>query len=174
MQNKNSAKIREIIIIALMSAVLYGVQVAIAFLPNVELVSLLIIIYSLVFGYKVFFIIGVFVIAEGLTYGFGIWWISYLYVWPILAIVALLLKRNRSVIIWAFISGLFGLMFGFLCSFPYFFVGGPQMAFSYWVAGIMFDVIHCVFNFVIVLVLFKPVLYMLTKLYAPYREKKNS
>lgn len=30
------------------------------------------------------------------------------------------------------------------------------MAFSWWITGIPFDISHCVFNFLIVLVLFRP------------------
>ena len=37
-----------------------------------------------------------------------------------------------------------------------FFIGGWQMAFSWWVSGIPYDVIHCVSNTVLVFVLFPP------------------
>lgn len=167
MPNKYGEKIRNIIIIALMSVVLYGVQVAFAFIPNVELVSLLIIIFSLVFGYKVFFIIFVFVIIEGLTYGFGTWWIAYIYVWPILAVFVLIFRRIQSAYLWAFVSGVFGLLFGFLCSLTFLFLGGPQMVFTYWISGIMFDVLHSISNFVVALVLFNPIKSLLLKLYKP-------
>ena len=167
MPNRYGEKIRNIIIIALMSVVLYGVQVAFAFLPNIELVSLLIIIFSLVFGYKVFFIISIFVIIEGLTYGFGTWWIAYTYVWPILAIFVLIFRRFQSAYLWAFVSGVFGLLFGFLCSLTFLFLGGPQMVFTYWISGIMFDVMHSISNFIIALVLFKPIKSLLVKLYKP-------
>lgn len=162
---KGGGKIRDIIIIAMMSAILYGVQIVLAFLPNLELVSLLVMVYTLVFGYKVFFIIYIFAAIEGLTYGFGTWWISYLYVWSILAITVLLLRRIESAYIWAFISGLFGLLFGFLCALTFLFIGGPQMVFSYWISGITFDITHCIANFFIALVLFNPIRHILTKLY---------
>ena len=56
----------------------------------------------------------------------------------------------------AAIAGLHGLCFGALCAIPYFFIGGWQMAFSWWVSGIPYDVIHCVSNTVLVFVLFPP------------------
>lgn len=172
MQNKYGEKIRDIAIIAMMSVILYGVQVAFAFLPNIELVSLLVIIFSLVFGYKVFFIIYIFVAVEGLTYGFGTWWIAYTYVWSVLAVVTLLLRRIQSSYIWAFVSGLYGLLFGFLCALTFTFFGGPQMVFAYWISGIMFDVTHCIGNFFVALVLFKPLKFVLLKLYK-HTEQKN-
>ena len=96
-------------------------------------------------------------LLEGITYGFGIWWFMYLYVWTILwAIVMLLGRQPRSSLFWAIIAAFFGLFFGLLCSFPYLVTGGIAMAFSWWITGIPFDISHCVFNFLIVLVLFRP------------------
>ena len=54
------------------------------------------------------------------------------------------------------IVGTILLCFGALCAIPYFFIGGWQMAFSWWVSGIPYDVIHCVSNTVLVFVLFPP------------------
>ena len=80
----------------------------------------------------------------------------YLYVWPIVVLAALPFRRSESRAFWAAIAGLHGLCFGALCAIPYFFIGGWQMAFSWWVSGIPYDVIHCVSNTVLVFVLFPP------------------
>ncbi|MDQ9757401.1 hypothetical protein RFZ45_00270, partial [Acinetobacter baumannii] len=64
--------------------VLFVAQIALAVLPNIEIVSLLVIVYTLVFERKTIPIIYAFALLEGLVYGFGIWWIMYLYVWTIL------------------------------------------------------------------------------------------
>lgn len=80
----------------ILSALLIIGQVALGFLPNIEVVTLLVIAYTLVFGKKVFFIIYIFVLVEGLIYGFGLWWINYLYVWSVQAAVTLFSEnRNR-------------------------------------------------------------------------------
>lgn len=42
------------------------------------------------------------------------------------------------------------------CSIPYLFIGGIHTAFAWWVSGIPFDMIHGVSNFVLMLVLYKP------------------
>ena len=65
-------------------------------------------------------------------------------------------RRSESRAFWAAIAGLNGLCFGALCAIPYFFIGGWQMAFSWWVSGIPHDVIHCVSNTVLVFVFFPP------------------
>ena len=82
-------KVKETALLALLSAILLIGQIALGFLPNIEVVTLLIMVYSIVFRKKVFFIIYVFVLAEGLVYGFGIWWFNYLYVWSIQAVINL-------------------------------------------------------------------------------------
>lgn len=140
----------------MMAATLEVTKLALSFLPNIELVSTLIIIYTLFLGNKVFYGIFVFVILEGLLYGFGLWWIMYLYCWPLLALLTKLLNKQSSIYAFVLLSGTYGLFFGALCSLPYLFIGGPLMAFSNWVTGIPFDIAHCLGNMLICLILFKP------------------
>ncbi len=147
---------RQLVLMSILTAVLFMGQVFMGFLPNIEIVSLLVILYTLFFDRHVFLIIYVFVLLEGFLYGFGMWWFSYLYLWSILAVVTLFFKKNRSVLLWSIISGFFGLSFGALCAIPYFFIGGWRAAFSYWVSGIIFDIPHCIGNFVLCLLLFRP------------------
>ena len=59
-------------------------------------------------------------------------------------LAALPFRRSESRALWAAIAGLHGLCFGVLCAIPYFFIGGWQMAFSWWVSGIPYYVINCV------------------------------
>ena len=138
--------LRELILLGLLGAVLVLAQVALMFLPNIELVSLLLIVYTRVFGRRAFYPLAVFILLEGALYGFGLWWVSYLYVWPLLVGITLPLRKNQSALLWAILSGGFGLLFGALCSIPYLFAGGPAAAISYWVAGIPFDLLHCAGN----------------------------
>ena len=152
--------VRELVLLSLLTALLLVGQVALAFLPNIEVVSILIIIYTLFFKRKTLYIIYLFALLEGLIYGFGIWWIMYLYVWTILWGIAMLLQKEKSPVIWAFVSGFFGLAFGTLCSVPYFIIGGVGAGLASIVSGLMLDVTHGIGNFVAALVLFRP-LYLL-------------
>ncbi|NLZ80593.1 MAG: hypothetical protein GX913_02115 [Clostridiales bacterium] len=161
-------KTKDIALIGFLSAILFVSQLALAFLPNIEVVSLLVIIYTLVFKRKVFFIIYVFAILEGIFYGFGTWWIMYLYVWTILALFTLWFQKNKSHVFWSLISALYGLSFGALCAIPYFFIGGWSMGAAFWVSGIPFDIIHCIGNFAVTLILFKPTLAILRYLNNKY------
>ena len=157
-------RIKDIALIGMMSAIMITAQVALSFLPNLELVSLLIILYTLIFGWKALYIIYVFVTVEGLIYGFGLWFINYLYVWTVLFIIVMLLRKLHSGFLWAVISGLFGLSFGALCSIPYFITGGIASGFAYWAQGIPFDLLHGGGNLVAALVLYQPLYYILSRL----------
>ena len=162
-RNSLRAVSRRVVLCALLAAVTAVLQVAMSFLPNIEPVSLLVLVYALVFGRDVFYIIFTFVLLEGLVFGFHLWWVSYLYIWPLWAGIVLLIGRGKEKgpLVWAAVSGAFGLSFGALCALPYL-AGGPWAAFSYWVAGIPFDLLHCGGNFVLALFLEPPLRRILT------------
>ena len=157
-------KTRELVTMAFLTAIMFVGQVGMAFLPNIEIVSLLVILYTQLYRKKVFLIIYLFAFLEGAIYGFGIWWINYLYIWSILAVVVLLVPKKQPVPVWAVISGIYGLSYGFLCAIPYYITGGAGAGFSYWVTGIPFDILHCVGNVGVTLVLYKPVSAILRRL----------
>lgn len=157
-------RLREMILLALIGAMMLATQVALAALPNIHLVAVLIILAALLFGWKALFSVYIFVLLEGLIYGFSMWFVNYLYVWTVLAAIAVLFRKNRSRWFWAAVAGVFGLLFGALCAIPYFFVGGWAAAFSYWVAGIPFDLIHCVSNAVLTFALLMPLYHLCERL----------
>ena len=164
MSISGNMNLRKMILLALISAIMFATQVALAAVPNVHLVAVFVILAALLFGWSSLISVYIFVILEGLVYGFTMWFVNYLYVWTILAVIAILLRNNHSVIFWTAVSGIFGLSFGALCAIPYFFIGGWSMAFSYWIAGIPFDLIHCVSNAVLTFVLLMPLYKLCRKL----------
>ena len=149
-------KLRELITLALLAALMFATQVALATLPNIHLVAVIVILSAMLFGWKALYSVYVFVLLEGLLYGFSDWFVCYLYVWTILTAIAVLFRYNRSRWFWSAVAGIFGLLFGALCSITRFFIGGWAAAFAYWVAGIPFDLIHCVSNAVLTFVLLMP------------------
>ena len=155
-KSRRPLSIRELVLLAICTALVFGLQVAMAGLPNIEPVTLLIILYTRMFRRKTLYIIYGFVLLEGLMYGFGIWWIMYLYVWTILWLVVMLLPADTHPVIMAVVSGIYGLAFGALCAIPYIFISGMATAVAWWIAGIPWDLVHCAANFVIALVLYAP------------------
>jgi energy-coupling factor transport system substrate-specific component len=69
-------------------------------------------------------------------------------------------------------SGCFGLLFGAICTIPYIFVTafssglptGIKLGIAWWIAGIPWDIVHCVSNFVFMLVLYEPITRVINKL----------
>lgn len=148
---------RELVLYALLGAILHAAKFAMSFLPNIEPVTLLLLVYALTLGAKrTLWTAAVFIGLEGLLYGFGIWFWCYCYVWPLWLLVVWLLRRNTSRVLWAVAAGAFGMSFGALMALPYLAVGGPAMLASVWLNGIPWDVAHCVGNFVLTAVLLKP------------------
>ena len=165
-KGENPFSARNAAITAIGAATMYVSQVAMSFLPNIELVSLMVLLYTRSFGKKTLVMVYLFALIEGLTFGFGIWWINYLYVWTVMYFIAALTKNIDGAFIFACINGLYGLFFGALCSIPYFFVLGIGGGISYFVGGITFDFLHCAGNFALALVLFTPLDRILKKIAA--------
>jgi energy-coupling factor transport system substrate-specific component len=159
---------KDVVLIGMLSALIICVQVALSLLPNVELVTLLFILCTLVYGWRTLFIVIVFNIAELLIYGFGIWWVNYLYVWPLLVLLVLIFRARDNALFWAIFSAFYGLAFGALCSVPYLFIGGIGTAAAYFASGIIFDVVHCILNFILALMLYRPLRTILDRIYSRF------
>ena len=165
---KNRMPLVEVVLFGILGALTFGAKVVMAPLPNIEPVSLMVMLFAVVFGLKGLYPVMIYVLLEILVYGLGTWNIMYLYIWPILAIAAFLLRKMRQPLAWAMLSGAFGLLFGVLCAPVDLFIGGFGYAAAKWASGIMFVIFHCAGNFVIALLAFVPMRTLLTKL---YREK---
>ncbi|MDU1349567.1 hypothetical protein [uncultured Clostridium sp.] len=163
-------KTRELIIIVLLSTIITVSKMFLSFLPNIELVSMFFIIYTLVFKKKAIIIALLFVLVEGLIYGIGLWWFSYAFVWPILVILTLLfMKINKeNFMLWSIFSGAFGLIFGALFAIPYIVLNDVSFAFAYWVKGIPYDLIHMVGNYLIMMLIGEHIYKLLIKLNVKY------
>ena len=164
--------VRQLARLGLMVAVLEVSKLALAAIPKIELVSFWVILFTLWIGWRSLYAIYGFVLLEGILYGVHFWWIAYLYVWTILAALTRLLRKQTAPLFWAILSGLFGLFFGALCAIPYAAAGilngglwnGFLAGFSWWIAGIPYDLLHCVGNFIIMLILYKPVMTAMKKM----------
>ena len=155
--DKAHVPLRELCFLAIAAALMFAAKVALSSLPNVNLNALIIILVTVYFGWKAMYSVGVYILLEGMLYGFGIWWLSYLIVWPILVIVTMALRRTCSVIMLAVLAGIFGLVFGPMMYLVYFAVLGGWAGFlPMWIAGIPYDLVHGISNFLTVLLLFRP------------------
>ena len=164
MAKKKGLSLGETVLFGMLGALIFALQVVMAPLPNIEPVSLLVMLFAVTFGWKSLCCVYTFVAMEILFHGIGLWNINYLYIWTILAVAAILLRKMEPILGWAILSAVFGLAFGALCGIADVFVGGFGYAAAKWVSGIPFDLLHCGGNFAIALVLWKPLRNLLYKL----------
>ena len=166
MAKKTKLTLREVVLFGVLGALTFALQVAMGPLPNIEPVSLLVLLFAAVFGWKCLYPVYVFVVMEILFYGLGLWNINYLYIWAVPALAGVLLRKMDGSLGWALVSGVFGLTFGALCGIVDIFIGGWAYALTKWASGIPFDILHCAGNFGIALILFKPLRRVLERLHS--------
>ena len=148
---------RELVLYGLLGGLMTASQVAMAALPNIHIVGVLVLLCAQIFGLRALYPVYIFVTLEILIFGMGLWAINYLYVWAILVLIGVVLKKiHAGRLGWAVAAGVFGMLFGALCAIPHFFIGGWSMAFAYWISGIPYDLIHGVANLALTLILLPP------------------
>ena len=163
--------VREMVLFSILGAMTFSAKYVMSFLPNVEPSSLMVMLFAVVFGKKWVYPTYLYVAMEILFYGINLWSINYLYVWAVLAVIAYSMRGTRSPLAWAMLSGVFGLFFGVLCGIVDVFIGGFQYALTKWISGIPFDISHCIGNFIIALVMFKPLRNLLEQQYEKLMRK---
>lgn len=153
------------VLFGILGAMTFAAKYVMSALPNIEPASLMVMLFAVVFGRKWVYPTYLYVAMEVLFYGINLWNINYLYVWAVLAIAAWVMRKAEHPLYWAMLSGGFGLAFGALCGIVDVFIGGFPYAAAKWVSGIPFDISHCIGNFVIALILFKPLRSLFERLY---------
>lgn len=153
------------VLFGILGAMTFAAKYVMSFLPNIEPVSLMVMLFAVVFGKKWVYPVYLYVAMEILFYGISLWNINYLYIWAVLAVAAYFLRGMQQPLAWALLSGVFGLAFGALCGIVDVFIGGASYAVTKWISGIPFDIAHCAGNFLIALILFAPLRNLLEKLY---------
>lgn len=144
--------LKETVVLALLGAILFTSKLLTEALPNVHFLAMLIIAYTVVFRAKALYAVIIFITMSGLFYGFGIWWIPYLYLWPLLWGVAMLLPKRMppkvAVPVYMATAFLHGLLYGTLYApFQAIVFGLDFKATVAWIInGLPFDLIHGVSN----------------------------
>lgn len=150
----------ELILTAVLGALTFAIKVAMAALPNIHPVALMLILCTLVFGWRSLVTAGVYILMEGLFFGFSTWWIPYLYAWPLLILLTLAFRKRKNRFFWAGFAGVFGFLYGFLFLPINYFVYGmdqnPALLGMYILNDLPFNAIHAVSNFILVLILLPP------------------
>lgn len=144
---------REITIFAMLGAVMYASKLLMEVAPNIHLLGVFTIAFTVVYRKKALYPIYIYVILNGTFSGFAAWWVPYLYVWTVLWGVVMLLpeplpKKLRP-FVYMTVCAAHGFLFGTLYAPAQAVLFGMsfQGMVSWIIAGLPFDLIHGVSNF---------------------------
>lgn len=145
--------IREMTVFGMLGAVMFASKMLMELLPNIHLLGVLTIAYTLVYRKKALYPIYIYVLINGIFSGFAAWWVAYLYVWTVLWGVVMLLPQSlpekAKPLIYMLACGAHGLLFGTLCAPAQALLFGLSFegTLAWIAAGFPFDFIHGVSNF---------------------------
>ncbi|WP_308149698.1 hypothetical protein [Spiroplasma sp. AdecLV25b] len=159
--NEHVQKLIRLLIVPLYAALVFACKEALAVLPNIEVVTFLLAFAALVFPlYMAMSIPIIFGLLEVILYGGSSWVILYFSAWPILVLIVWMFRGIIKKYWWIFITitSLWGFCFGTLDSFLHLLMFGKASFYFYWIAGLPFDAVHGVGNFMFSVFLYKPVM----------------
>lgn len=168
-------KVKDVVLIGILSSTITVAKLALSFIPNVEIVTLLFIVYTIVFGYKMTLPVSlVFSTTEIFIYGFNTWLLVYYFLWPLLILLTeLLKKRTKSEYGYAALGALFGYTFGMFFAVGESLFYGVAYGWTYWIRGLLFDLFHGTSNFILILILLNPMKNLLLKLKREYYREND-
>lgn len=140
------------VLFAFLGALMFVSKQLLEFLPNIHMLGMFTMLYTIVYRKKALIPIYIFVLLEGILAGFAMWWIPYLYIWTILWGVTMLLPRNmspkRAAPVYMVVCGLHGLCYGTLYApFQALWMGYSFKTMLAWiVSGLPWDAIHAAGN----------------------------
>jgi hypothetical protein len=159
--------VKKIVLLAFCSSIIFVGKFALVHLPNIEVVTFLLIVFTLVFKLKeVLLISTVYTIVELLIWGVS----EQLYIWTVIVLITALFRNvfKENFLLWSILSGFFGITFGLMCALPIYLLTDKTVTIAYLWANIPYDVIHMVSNYMIMLLLGEIVYKKLKQLLAGY------
>ena len=141
-------------IFSMLAALMFCSKIIMDALPNIHLLGMFIMVYTVVFRLKALIPIYLFIFMTGLYGGFGLWWIPYLYIWAILWGIAMLLPRRMpkrvAAIVYPALCAIHGLAYGALYAPAQALIFGLDFEgmIAWIIAGLPFDLLHGLGNLV--------------------------
>lgn len=137
----------------MLGAVMYASKLIMEFAPNIHLLGVFTIAFTVVYRKKALYPIYIYVVLNGMFMGFPTWWLPYLYLWTVLWGVVMLLPKNMpkkvQPIIYMVVCSLHGFLFGTLYAPAQALLYGLsfQGMIAWIIAGFPWDCIHGISNF---------------------------
>ena len=132
----------------MLGTVMFCSKIIMEALPNIHLLGMLTMTYTVVFRKKALIPIYIYVILNGLYAGFNMWWIPYLYIWTILWGITMLIPKQLPTkvkcVVFPLVCGIHGFAFGMLyapAQAVMFGMNFEQMI-AWIIAGLPWDLLH--------------------------------
>lgn len=145
-------KVRETAVFGVLGALMFASKLVMEAFPNVHLLGVFTLVFTVVYRRKALYPIYVYVILCGLYAGFNAWWVPHLYLWTLLWGATMLLPKKMPpwlcTVVYAVLCGLHGILYGVL------YAPAQAIMFGYsfeqtvaWIAaGFPWDVVHGISN----------------------------
>ncbi len=154
---EQSNKTKELVLIALFSAINIGSRWLLTYLPNIKPTTALIMLCTIHFG--IYFALKVTIIStviSGIIFGITPVIFFQILSWFVICIITHLLPGFLKKNLWfmAIISFIMGYVFGLVVSLEkLLYVMDIKVCIAYWIGGLSFDTLHAVGNFIFYLIL---------------------
>lgn len=132
---------------------MYGSKVILEVAPNIHLLGVFTVSYTIVYRKKALYPIYIYVLLNGLFSGFSAWWVPYLYIWTVLWGAVMLLPKNMPKTVRPFVYMIVCAVHGFLFGTLYAPAQAVLFGLSFegmiaWIAaGLPWDFLHGISNF---------------------------
>lgn len=161
--------IKELAVFGILGTLMCISKYVMEFLPNMHLLAVFTVAFTVVFRKKALYPIYIFVFLIGLFSGFSVWWLPYLYIWAVLWGAVMLIPKNINPKIAPFVyiavCGLHGFLYGTIYAPAQALLFGLNFKgmIAWIIAGLPFDLVHGISNLCLG-VLIVPIIKVLNKL----------
>lgn len=153
MRSKKGLDLRHLVIFAMMGALMFVSKKAMEGLTNIHLIGMFTLLFTLVYRWQALIPLYIYIMLDGVTLGFSLSWVPYLYIWLPLWGAAMLLpvshmSKSVKAVVYPIVCALHGLAFGTLYAPLQAILFGLnfKQTIAWIIAGLPFDGLHCLGN----------------------------
>ena len=149
---KRRRRLFELAVFPMLAVIMFCSKLLMEALPNIHIVGMLVVLYTVVFRTKALIPIYIYVFLTGIYAGFDVWWVPYLYIWTVLWAMTMCLPKNMpraaAIVVYSVVCGLHGFLYGVLYApaQAFFFGFNFEQTVAWIISGIPFDILHGVGN----------------------------
>jgi len=144
--------VNKLVTLSFCASIIFVTKLALIYIPNVEMVTFLLMIFAMVFTLKEALLISTtYTIVEILLWRLT----EQAYIWTVIILVTWLFKSlfKDNFVLWAMLAAFYGITFGFFSAIPILIMTNFETALAYFIGGLWFDAVHMVGNYLIMLFL---------------------